>query len=56
MMNHIRLRSPLKKFTICLISTGLTQKIKLPATIKFADDFAYLIKEGIEEEVIGPPL
>jgi len=35
---------------------SLTQKIKLPATIKFADDFAYLIKEGIEEEVIGPPL
>lgn len=34
----------------------LTQKIKLPATVKFADDFAYLVKEGIEEEIIGPPL
>jgi len=34
----------------------ITQKIKLPATIKFADDFAYMISEGIEEIPTGPPL
>ena len=34
----------------------ITQKTKLPATIKYADDFAYMIWKGIEEELIGPPL
>ena len=34
----------------------ITQKIKLLATVKYADDFAYMIGKGVEEETIGPPL
>jgi len=34
----------------------LTAKIKEPVTIRYADDFAYLIHAGVKEEIVGPPL
>jgi len=34
----------------------IVTKIKEPVTIRYADDFAYLVHTGVREEIVGPPL